>query len=281
MSIGKNIAKYRKALNFTQEELGDRLGVTNQAVSKWESEVSMPDIMLLPQIADVLGVSLEDIYGITKTLKTASVNADEFPIFCHNKLHELFYHNSKMRFTHIDSSDETQLAYQKQKLKDGCRIGCISNTQGAFVLTGDFALVDCSYKSESDADIIRMTEDSEDVLRYLSDRNVRKVLFYQYCQSTTNSKKHNTEFTVEDIVYALGLSKAEVLNALKCLEDIHINEVYTDRAAKTKKYVFKYSTAIYALAICKLAGLLSESDPVWTVVRDTSMIDDYAFKIIC
>lgn len=218
-----------------------------------------------------------NIYGITKTVKNKFVNADEFPIFCHNKLHEWFYHNSKMKFTHIDNSDETQLEYQKQKLKDGCRIGCLSNTQGAFVLTDDFALVDCSYKSESDADILRMTEDSEDVLRYLSDRNVRKVLFYQYLHSMTNSKEHNTEFTAEDIVYALGLSRAEVLNALKCLENIHINEVYTDREAKTKKYVFKYSTAIYALAICKLARLLSESDPVWTVVRDTSIISDYAF----
>lgn len=276
MSIGKNIAKFRKSLNLTQEELGKRLGVTNQAVSKWESEVSMPDIMLLPQIAAVLGVCLEDIYGIAKQVGQVSVNPDDFPVFCHNKLHELFFHNSKMRFTHIDRSDEIQLEYQKQKLKDGCRIGCLSNTQGAFVLTDDFALVDCSYKSESDADILRMTEDSEDVLRYLSDRNVRKVLCYQYLHSMTNSKEHNTEFTAENIEYALGLSRAEVLNALKCLEDIHIDEVYTDRESKTKKYVLKYSTAIYALAICKLGGLLSESDPVWTVVRDTSLIDDYA-----
>ncbi len=40
MSIGKNIAKYRKALGLTQEELGVKLGVTNQAVSKWEVDVS-------------------------------------------------------------------------------------------------------------------------------------------------------------------------------------------------------------------------------------------------
>ncbi len=69
MGIGKNIAKYRKALSITQAELGERLGVTNQAVSKWESEVSMPDIMLLPRIAFALGVSLEDIYGITSDSK--------------------------------------------------------------------------------------------------------------------------------------------------------------------------------------------------------------------
>ena len=57
MSIGKNIAKYRKSLRLTQEAFGENLGVTNQAVSKWESEASMPDIMLLPKI------TLDDLFS--------------------------------------------------------------------------------------------------------------------------------------------------------------------------------------------------------------------------
>lgn len=66
MSIGKNLAKYRKAKRLTQEELGEKLGVTNQAVSKWESEASMPDVMLLPEIATALNITLDDLYGIAK-----------------------------------------------------------------------------------------------------------------------------------------------------------------------------------------------------------------------
>lgn len=66
MSIGKNIAKYRKAKGLTQEELGAKLGVTNQAVSKWESEVSLPDVMLLPEITKVLGITLDDLYANKK-----------------------------------------------------------------------------------------------------------------------------------------------------------------------------------------------------------------------
>ena len=66
MSIGKNIAKYRKAKGLTQEELGAKLGVTNQAVSKWESEVSFPDVMLLPEITKVLGITLDDLYANKK-----------------------------------------------------------------------------------------------------------------------------------------------------------------------------------------------------------------------
>lgn len=277
MSIGKNIAKYRKMLNLTQEELGVKLGVTNQAVSKWESEVSMPDVMLLPRIASVLGVTLEDIYGITKEPEKISVSADDFPSFCHKKLHELFYYNTRMRFTHIDSSDDVQLEYQADKLKQSCRIGCYSNTQGALVITDDFAFVDCGYKSDGSADLVRTKQEAEYVLMYLSDRNVRKTLFYQYISAIDKSKENNSEFTLEDIIYACNFTEAEANAALKCLKDININEVYTDHKTKTKKYVLKYSNAVYALAIYKLSELLSEADPVWVVVRDTSMISDYAF----
>lgn len=62
MSIGSNIARLRKDKGWTQAELGEKLGVSNQAVSKWESGMTMPDIMLLPEIAEVLQVSIEDLY---------------------------------------------------------------------------------------------------------------------------------------------------------------------------------------------------------------------------
>ena len=106
MSIGKNLAKYRKAKRLTQEELGEKLGVTNQAVSKWESEASVPDVMLLPEIATALNITLDDLYGIAKEPEKISGSADDFPAFCHQKLIELFYYNTKMRFTHIGSSDK-------------------------------------------------------------------------------------------------------------------------------------------------------------------------------
>ena len=62
MFIGKNIARLRKEKGLTQAELGNMLGVSNQAVSKWESETTMPDIMLLPKIATTFRVTIEDLY---------------------------------------------------------------------------------------------------------------------------------------------------------------------------------------------------------------------------
>lgn len=277
MSIGKNIAKYRKALGLTQEELGVKLGVTNQAVSKWEMEVSMPDIMLLPEIVTALDVSFEDIYGIEKGAEKVSVSADKFPDFCHKKLIDLFYYSTKMRFTHIGSSDMEQLNYQIQKLMDGCRIGCISNTQGAIVVTDDFSFIDCSYKAEGSEKIIKSQGSDDYTLMYLTDKNLRKVFYYQYKAAFEKSKTDNSEFTFDEIMNGCNLTEDETTAALRLLKDCHINEVYTDRVTKTKKYVFLTSNALYAHAVYKLVELLSE-DPVWTVVRDTSMISDYAFE---
>ncbi|MBQ7290602.1 MAG: helix-turn-helix domain-containing protein [Clostridia bacterium] len=276
MSIGKNIAKYRKANGLTQEELGAKIGVTNQSVSKWESEVSMPDVMLLPEIANALNITLENLYGIEKAPEKTSCSADDFPSFCHKKLIELFYHNTKMRFTHIGSSDKEQLDFQIQKLMEGCRVGCISNTHGAIVTTQDFSFIDSSYKAEGSENAIKCRADDY-TLMYLTDKNLRKVFYYQYKTAFEKSKVSNTEFTFDEIMEGCNLTEDETAAALKLLKEARINDVYTDTATKTKKYIFLISNALYAHAIYKLAELLSE-DACWAVIRDTSMISDYAFE---
>lgn len=65
MSIGSNIALYRKKLNITQEVLAVKLGVTNQAVSKWESDQCCPDIQLLPDLADIFGITIDELFDRT------------------------------------------------------------------------------------------------------------------------------------------------------------------------------------------------------------------------
>lgn len=59
--IGKFIASLRKEQNLTQQELADKLFVTDKAVSKWERGLSLPDITLLKKLADTLKVEVQDI----------------------------------------------------------------------------------------------------------------------------------------------------------------------------------------------------------------------------
>ena len=65
MNLGNIIATYRKAMNITQDTLAQLLGVTNQAVSKWESDQCCPDVMLLPKLADIFGITMDELFGRT------------------------------------------------------------------------------------------------------------------------------------------------------------------------------------------------------------------------
>ena len=61
MKIGKRIAALRKEKGLTQEELADHMGVSPQAVSKWENDQTCPDISALPKLARLLGVSVDEL----------------------------------------------------------------------------------------------------------------------------------------------------------------------------------------------------------------------------
>lgn len=61
--MGRVIALARRARGMTLRQLGERLGVSAQAVHKWERGVNYPDITQLPMIARVLEVSIEDLFG--------------------------------------------------------------------------------------------------------------------------------------------------------------------------------------------------------------------------
>lgn len=62
-TIGARIAEQRKQRGMTQETLAEALGVSAQAVSKWENDVSCPDISLLPLLSEKLEISLDELLG--------------------------------------------------------------------------------------------------------------------------------------------------------------------------------------------------------------------------
>ena len=63
-TMGKRIAANRKRLGLTQDQMAEKLGVTAQAVSKWENDQSCPDIAMIPRLAELFGVSTDELLGV-------------------------------------------------------------------------------------------------------------------------------------------------------------------------------------------------------------------------
>ena len=62
-TFGQRFSRLRKQRGLTQEELGEKVGLSGQAVSKWENDMSMPDVSLLVELSELLGVSLDELLG--------------------------------------------------------------------------------------------------------------------------------------------------------------------------------------------------------------------------
>ena len=69
LAIGENIRNFRKKNDLTQEALADRLGVTYQSISRWENGTTYPDLELIPAIAEVLAVTVDELFGMPQIEK--------------------------------------------------------------------------------------------------------------------------------------------------------------------------------------------------------------------
>ena len=65
-TFGQRFQRLRKEAGLTQEEVADKVGITPQGVSKWENDLSSPDINILVKLAEILGVSVEELLGEEK-----------------------------------------------------------------------------------------------------------------------------------------------------------------------------------------------------------------------
>lgn len=76
-TLGKRIIAHRKRLGMTQDKLAEQLGITAQAVSKWENDQSCPDITMLPKLAEIFGISIDALLGCTSSEQVLDAQIDE------------------------------------------------------------------------------------------------------------------------------------------------------------------------------------------------------------
>ncbi len=70
ISLGRFIAKRRKYMRLTQEELAERIGVSKSAVAKWETDGGLPDRDNLRRLSEIIGVSVDDLHRIIASKET-------------------------------------------------------------------------------------------------------------------------------------------------------------------------------------------------------------------
>ena len=78
-TLGRRIARLRLEYGMTQERLAMKMGVTAQAVSKWENDLSAPDIMLLPELARTLGVTVDELLEGRKSQEIVPAEPEPAP----------------------------------------------------------------------------------------------------------------------------------------------------------------------------------------------------------
>lgn len=73
-TFGNMVAALRKAKGMTQLELAEKMGVTDKAVSKWERDLSFPDVSSIPKLAEILEVSVDELMQVKADTKENSTN---------------------------------------------------------------------------------------------------------------------------------------------------------------------------------------------------------------
>ena len=249
MSMGKNIAYFRKSRGYTQEELGQKIGVTNQAVSKWESETSMPDVMSLPIIANALDISLDDLFAerIDQTLAPGSKVFNEKAVHDFSQDAQAMIIDSLCRQTNLvncnswdflkaEHNSETKKYDQIRPFYTMC---CLSDQAGAAFVSNTLSMIDSGILPTEIGSIFEKPEIALG-MKKLSDPNVRALLSLvcnEYFQSDAPFDDRNPEyFTVNiqpnELSRRLGISTDEIMETLEKLISLHIVELETNNGAR-------------------------------------------------
>ena len=202
-TIGEKIAELRKQKNMTQEEFGTMLGISAQSVSKWENHVSLPDISLIPIIADTFDISIDELFD--KKAFVPSVKIEDTIESAFEKLLRSIssYFDIGEKFEeykdaiNADNDTSTALYTEKGVLWGNENIGIIYR------------------KSAKDSIPLLQDTNAHAYLAMLADENVCKILVYM-------AENRNSSFTCASVSSKCGITAENAEKALLRLKKQHL-----------------------------------------------------------
>ena len=149
-TLGERIADLRRERGITQENLAGIIGVSAQAISKWENNATMPDIMLLPIIADTLGVTIDELFGIRHKVQEKPINCEETPVAVYDQILNTMWRSG-------DNNDFAERAKAQFAKNPYQHSGFVSEVAGAVYANKDIALT----YLPSDKESLKLLENEE------------------------------------------------------------------------------------------------------------------------
>ncbi|MBR3998341.1 MAG: helix-turn-helix transcriptional regulator [Clostridia bacterium] len=180
LNIGTSIRRLRQERNVTQEELAGAVGVTAQAVSRWERAEGYPDITLMPRIARYFGVSLDAVYGLDAGQEKKEIRS-------------LI---SRVRGSFPDEDTETILREGLEKYP------------GSFALMAELADV---LTGKSIEEAIRLYED---ILDRCTDQEVRNQAYTGICRAYDRAGRHKEAVRAAEKLPDLTQTSADLLSRI-------------------------------------------------------------------
>lgn len=224
-NMNEIIAKLRKDAGLTQEQLANMIGVSAQTISKWETGTTMPDIMLLPIIADVFNTDIDSLFGrTTKKIKNNITKEN-----AHEELYNEFFETLQHLWDNFKSDVDEDVAGRAREIRETIKNNSrtqtlvLSNVEG----NGVYADADIALAfNKNKEDIIKLFDDEAawTVLKRFSDGETGTV--YKFIVNN-RGKSFTSSFIAAKCGIDLALAE-RALNHLLCMNLISRRDVNTD-----------------------------------------------------
>ena len=241
-TFGQNIAAFRKNKNLTQEKLAELIGISPQSVSKWENDVSMPDIALLPILADIFSTSIDSLFGMGESV---SVSREQIPEKAIDSLLRLIGSQFKL-------SDEQYPEYTTTiSESNGYSTALFTDTCGAVWANADLGLVFRKSPEEFENTMSERIENCRPLLELILDGDTVKVLSVMLKNTTPSSASYiskKCEIPAESVAAILEKLESVTL-AMSSEVNFDDTSVKLWRVSSTHKMLFLHSLLILAQKI--------------------------------
>ena len=220
IDIGAKIQELRRKKGATQAEMGEALGVSSQAVSRWENQVGTPDIDSLPSIADYLGVTIDELFSHTTEMTLDKIAAALQDEVASSKDDELFEKSYSM-CENIALGAVAQIKQNPDHLRQAGKYNAFALRDGGFVKLrkqDDFNFFFLLSQNDGFKERVdRNTDDLVAFFRVLSDKTTFEIFAFLYTRTSI-------PFTLDYIKKSLGLSAKEAERGIDALIGAHMVE---------------------------------------------------------